>query len=208
MGSKMAAQALEPDNAKDVQVSLSEREKHCVQVKFGWCASLIRRKRYRITEGDTIPRGTQIETKNVCGTYFWPPFAQAHRAFTGSGVSSSACSEKDRTEAILYKWQELLINAIYSEDSGVIVLNLMFLRMLLNDLEIQRGQVIFYVALEPTVNEEKLSLECMPAKKISKRWEAEKRCKAEFYLRSGRRNNRLIKFIDWIVLPVTRWTAK
>jgi len=73
-------------------------------------------------------------------------------------VSSSGCSRKDRAEAILPKCQELLPNVIYSEDSGTIVLDLIFLRTLLNDLEIRRSG-----ALEPIVNEETLSLECVPA---------------------------------------------
>lgn len=51
--------------------------------------------------------------------------------------------KKDRTEAIFCKCQELLLNVICSEDSGTIVLDLIFLRMLLNDLEMQRDRVIF-----------------------------------------------------------------
>lgn len=97
----------------------------------------------QITEVDTIPKGTEIGTKKVWGTCIWPPFMQARTVCTGSGVSNSGCSKKDRTEAILYKCQELSLNGIYSQDTGMIVLDLIFLRMLLNDLEIERDQVIF-----------------------------------------------------------------
>lgn len=54
-------------------------------------------------------------------------------------ISSSGCSKKDRTEAIFYKCQELLLNGIYSEGSGTNYHILIFLRMPLNDLEIQRN---------------------------------------------------------------------
>lgn len=56
----------------------------------------------------------------------------------------------------------MLLNAIYSEDSVVTTLDSIFLITLLNYLEIQRDQVTFWIALKPAVNEEELSLGCVP----------------------------------------------